>query len=266
MTLIEKPSAGTLDARRRRCGRSAAGERDDGCAAPCRSCFRTPTARSIRASKIGAILEEPLSSTPICRSRSGAAQALDMMAKVGLAAGALRALSAHVLRRPAPAHRDRARPDAAPEAAWSPTSRSRRSTSRCRRRCSTCSSICSASWGSPISSSRTISAVVAPHRPRRAGHVSRPRDGAGAKAAIFARPLHPYTQALLAATPGLAAGAARAIVPQGRAAFAARSAEGLRVLDPLPACDGSLPRRAPAPRALDGRQVACHFAGVVSSE
>ena len=69
----------------------------------------------------------------------------------------------------------------------------------------------------------------------------------GAKERIFARPLHPYTQALLASTPGLAAGAAPAAHrAEGRAAVAARSAGGLRVLDPLPACDRPLPRRAPA--------------------
>ena len=34
---------------------------------------------------------------------------------------------------------------------------------------------------------------------------------------------------------------------EGRAPLAARSAEGLRVLDPLPACDGSLPRAAAPP-------------------
>ena len=51
------------------------------------------------------------------------------------AAGSLRPLSAHVLRRPAPAHRHRPRPDAAIRAWWWPTSRSRRSTSRSRPRC-----------------------------------------------------------------------------------------------------------------------------------
>ena len=69
----------------------------------------------------------------------------------------------------------------------------------------------------------------------------------GAKERIFARPLHPYTQALLASTPGLAADAAPAAHrAEGRAAVAARSAAGLRVLHPLPARDRPLPRRAPA--------------------
>jgi dipeptide transport system ATP-binding protein len=57
----------------------------------------------------------------------------------------------------------------------------------------------------------------------------------GPKQRIFARPLHPYTQALLAATPGLA---------------------GRRPPRSLPA--GELPSPLDPPR--DGRQVACHFA------
>jgi len=47
---------------------------------------------------------------------------------------------------------------------------------------------------------------------------------------------------------------------EGRIAFAARSAEGLRVLDPLSLCDGSLPRATSALAPLDGRLVACHYA------
>ena len=68
----------------------------------------------------------------------------------------------------------------------------------------------------------------------------------GPKERIFARPLHPYTQALLASTPGITRRQAQAHRAQGRAALAARSAEGLRVLDPLPLRDRPLPRRAPA--------------------
>ena len=65
----------------------------------------------------------------------------------------------------------------------------------------------------------------------------------GPKERIFARPLHPYTQALLGATPGMGA-RPQAHRAEGRTAVAARSAEGLRVLDPLSLCDRPLPRRA----------------------
>jgi dipeptide transport system ATP-binding protein len=82
----------------------------------------------------------------------------------------------------------------------------------------------------------------------------------GPKQQIFARPLHPYTQALLAATPGLADARHAQRVPQG---------ELPSPLDPPPGCVFSTrcPHAAqqcrderPAARALDGRQVACHFA------
>jgi dipeptide transport system ATP-binding protein len=82
----------------------------------------------------------------------------------------------------------------------------------------------------------------------------------GPKQRIFARPLHPYTQALLAATPGLKDRGQARSVPQG---------ELPSPLDPPPGCVFSTrcPHAAqrcrderPAARPLDGRQVACHFA------
>jgi dipeptide transport system ATP-binding protein len=82
----------------------------------------------------------------------------------------------------------------------------------------------------------------------------------GPKQRIFARPLHPYTQALLAATPGLRDRRQGQSVPQG---------ELPSPLDPPPGCVFSTrcPHAAqrcrderPAARPLDGRQVACHFA------
>jgi dipeptide transport system ATP-binding protein len=82
----------------------------------------------------------------------------------------------------------------------------------------------------------------------------------GPKQRIFAQPLHPYTQALLAATPGLKDRRHAQGVPQG---------ELPSPLDPPPGCVFSTrcPHAAqrcrderPAARPLDGRQVACHFA------
>ena len=83
----------------------------------------------------------------------------------------------------------------------------------------------------------------------------------GAKERIFSRPLHPYTQALLASTPGLAAGPRRQrIVLKG---------ELPSPLDPPPGCVFSTrcPHAVarcrderPPPRLLDERLVACHLA------
>ena len=83
----------------------------------------------------------------------------------------------------------------------------------------------------------------------------------GPKERIFARPLHPYTQALLSSTPAVSGGAKRKrIVLKGELPSPLNPPTGLRVLDPLPLCDGPLPRRASALRMVDQRQVACHYA------
>src|SRR5205823_3897709 len=82
----------------------------------------------------------------------------------------------------------------------------------------------------------------------------------GPKQRVFARPLHPYTQGLLASTPGLADRRLRQSLPKG---------ELPSPLDPPQACVFSTrcPHVAelcrierPSPRSIDGRQVACHFA------
>jgi dipeptide transport system ATP-binding protein len=79
----------------------------------------------------------------------------------------------------------------------------------------------------------------------------------GPKASIFARPLHPYTQALLASTPGLAA---QRILLKG---------ELPSPLAPPPGCVFSTRcmhatdrcrSERPLPRLLDERRVACHHA------
>ena len=88
----------------------------------------------------------------------------------------------------------------------------------------------------------------------------------GAKERIFARPLHPYTQALLASTPGPRRAAPRRqrIVLKG---------ELPSPLDPPPGCVFStrcphaIARcrdERPLLRPLDGRLVACHLAEQLS--
>ena len=102
----------------------------------CRSCSRTPMARSIRARRSAR------------RSRSRCSINTDMLERAERrearsrhdgqrrpAARAYAPLPAHVLRRPAPAHRHRPRADAAARRSWCSTSRSRRSTCRSRPRC-----------------------------------------------------------------------------------------------------------------------------------
>jgi dipeptide transport system ATP-binding protein len=83
----------------------------------------------------------------------------------------------------------------------------------------------------------------------------------GPKAKIFGQPLHPYTQALLASTPGLVHGErTQRIVLKG---------ERPSPLDPPPGCVFSTRcphviercrKERPAPRPVEGRLVACHLA------
>ncbi|MGE5337277.1 MAG: dipeptide ABC transporter ATP-binding protein, partial [Gemmatimonadota bacterium] len=83
----------------------------------------------------------------------------------------------------------------------------------------------------------------------------------GPKALVFSRPLHPYTQALLASAPGLDL--------RDRSARATLKGELPSPLDPPPGCVFSTRcphatevcrSERPLPRLLDARRVACHHA------
>ena len=135
VALIEKPTAGSARARRHR--RRARRRRPS--AAHLRQAvqlvFQNPYGSLNPRKKIGAVLEAPLAiNTDLPAGRARRARARD--AGAGRPAPrACQPLSAHVLGRPAPAHRHRARADAAARSCWWPTSRCPRSTCRSRRRC-----------------------------------------------------------------------------------------------------------------------------------
>ena len=84
----------------------------------------------------------------------------------------------------------------------------------------------------------------------------------GPKRLIFERPLHPYTQALLASTPGLAgAGVARKrIVLQGELPSPLDPPRGCVFVTRCPHATELCRVERPQPREVDERIVACHYA------
>jgi dipeptide transport system ATP-binding protein len=79
----------------------------------------------------------------------------------------------------------------------------------------------------------------------------------GPKARIFARPLHPYTQALLASTPGLAA---ERIVLKGELPSPLAPPSGCVFNTRCAHATERCRSERPFPRLLDERRVACHHA------
>jgi len=82
----------------------------------------------------------------------------------------------------------------------------------------------------------------------------------GPKERIFARPLHPYTRALLASTPALPGVRRERIVLTGELPSPLNPPAGCVFSTRCPHADDRCRAERPAPRALDGRQVACHHA------
>ena len=79
----------------------------------------------------------------------------------------------------------------------------------------------------------------------------------GPKARIFARPLHPYTQALLASTPGLSS---QRIVLKGELPSPLNPPTGCVFSTRCPHVTQRCREERPLLRALDERLVACHYA------
>ena len=82
----------------------------------------------------------------------------------------------------------------------------------------------------------------------------------GPKESIFTRPSHPYTQALLASTPGVGARNVQKIVLKGELPSPLNPPTGCVFSSRCPYAQEICHRDRPAPRAVDGRLVACHFA------
>jgi dipeptide transport system ATP-binding protein len=84
----------------------------------------------------------------------------------------------------------------------------------------------------------------------------------GPRERIFARPLHPYTQALLASTPGIE-GKRERIVLKGELPSPLNPPSGCVFSSRCPYAQEICRQDRPLPRVVDERIVACHFAGEV---
>jgi dipeptide transport system ATP-binding protein len=83
----------------------------------------------------------------------------------------------------------------------------------------------------------------------------------GATSAVFAQPLHPYTQALMSATPALRAADRRErITIHGEPPSPLAPPPGCAFASRCPRAEARCRSEAPALREVGGRQVACHFA------
>jgi dipeptide transport system ATP-binding protein len=81
----------------------------------------------------------------------------------------------------------------------------------------------------------------------------------GPKEKIFERPLHPYTQALLASTPGLGRRSSHG-VPKGELPSPLDPPKGCVFSTRCPHVGERCREERPGARLIDGREVACHFA------
>jgi dipeptide transport system ATP-binding protein len=82
----------------------------------------------------------------------------------------------------------------------------------------------------------------------------------GPKGKIYARPLHPYTQALLSSTPGITGVKRKRIVLKGELPSPLNPPKGCVFSTRCPYVTERCKVERPQLRELDGRQVACHYA------
>ena len=82
----------------------------------------------------------------------------------------------------------------------------------------------------------------------------------GPKAELFARPSHPYTQALLASTPGVGARSVQRIVLKGELPSPLNPPSGCVFSSRCPYAVERCHAERPLPRLVDNRIAACHFA------
>jgi len=82
----------------------------------------------------------------------------------------------------------------------------------------------------------------------------------GPKERIYARPLHPYTQALLSSTPGITGVKRKRIVLKGELPSPLNPPKGCVFSTRCPYVTDRCKVERPALRELDGRKVACHYA------
>jgi len=82
----------------------------------------------------------------------------------------------------------------------------------------------------------------------------------GPKERIYARPLHPYTQALLSSTPGISGVKRKRIVLKGELPSPLNPPQGCVFSTRCPYVTERCKVERPQPRLLDGRYVACHYA------
>ena len=82
----------------------------------------------------------------------------------------------------------------------------------------------------------------------------------GPRQKIFTQPLHPYTHALLASTPGVGPRTRRRIVLQGELPSPLHPPAGCVFSSRCPYAQEICVRERPLPRPVDQRLVACHFA------